>query len=747
VLPTLPKSAHPVLGFTHSLLHRQLAEKSTLSLVAIVRILAGPLPLYSVMPLTSIAARSGEQEELAGLEIDIVRSAIVTTFDLSAEIDRTADWTSALSILEGGEALLEWSRERFGDDYPLQRASVIARRIDLLRRTIGSPEYARSLQDLDRITADPSTEPMARLRLFDLSFRLWSSGIEPSAAFDEAISLIEHFPTLREHRFYIITLRDFAQLAAESDDRELRRRIESELDRVAPDGSARALALKEIEPQLLTLFESPAELERRVESYRALREQSGEEGSVLSSVEPFFLWSIGRIDDMKRVIEQAIPGLRGRGLQRSIFSREMLLLHAEALEGLGPEEFIRRCRELDVAQLAAGISDNPRLPGELVLAAAIVGDARWREATIEHLRTSDIPLARSDMAAMYEDIVAGIEGTIVVDEGELEGVSPLFRLDRIPRLRALLRAAVPGADAPLRRLLVDALVDGLKWLEERGLTEVMQALLDDGSPLLESRDAAAWTKRIEKLRSGRNRQGAQRPGEGAAVGEEGVSVSMLGRIEIGRPGLTEPVQPRGARQKSFLGAMVASEMLARPLERERFLEAVGIDPTEGKLARDAVNSAIYRLREVLGPDAILTEGETPRLNPAVVRCNLVEANRHLARAIEAARRGDLRRGGAALLRSLDLTKGEVAFPTLYESLFEALRDEFETRLRKAVLDIGGRLIEEGDIAVAERTLALAHAALAGDDDVTLLYCRALELSDKRADAELLRGTMERERSV
>ena len=743
-LSTLPKSIHPILGFTHSLLHRQLAERSTLPLVTIIRILAAHAPLYSVMPLTAITMHADERDELLTLELDVVRGAITALFNISAEIDKTADWASALSILEGGESLLEWSRERFGDEYPLQRASVIARRIDLLRRTIASPEYASSLRDLDAVTADPPNEPMARLRLFAISFSLWSGTIEQEPAFEEAVALVERFPALREHRFFIVTLREFAQVAAEADNREIRRRIASELDRLAPDSNARALARREVEPHLLTLFDSPEELAGRLELYGILREQSGGEGSVLSSVEPFFLWATGRIDEMKRVVELSIPLLKGRGLQRSTFSREMLLLQACALDGLDLDTFVTGCRELDAEQTAAGIDDNRRLPGELVLAASIVGDERWRAAAIEHVAQSAVGLLREDFATMYADIVAEREGAIGVEDRDFDSVMPIFRLDQIPRLRALVRRISSAGDHKPGGRPAEALVAGMRWLEERGLTEVMAALLDDGAGVLESREAAIWTKKIEKLRSERKREGGTRKVEGGAGAEsEGMVVTMLGRIEIRRPGVAEPVQPRGARQKSFLGAMIASEMLAHPLERDRFLDAVGIDPTEGKLARDAVNSAIYRLRDILGPDAILTEGETPRLNPAAIRCDLVDAHRHLQRAIDAARRGDLRRGGAALLQALDITAGEVPFPTLYESLFEALRDEFETRLRKAVLDIGGRLIEEGDVAVAERTLALATAALAGDDDVALLYCQALDLAGKSAEAALVRNKLEK----
>lgn len=222
---------------------------------------------------------------------------------------------------------------------------------------------------------------------------------------------------------------------------------------------------------------------------------------------------------------------------------------------------------------------------------------------------------------------------------------------------------------------------------------------------------------------------------------------MLGKIEV-RPavgaGASGRVQPRGARQKSLLGTMVANELVGGRLKRDEFLEAAGIevDHNDPKLARDAVNSAIYRLRDLVGQDGILTDRATPRLNLAVLRVDLIEAAGLLREAADAMQQGRPARARDAAIRALDLTRGEVPFPTLYEGLFEELRDDLELRLRSVVLRAGALALREGDAEEAESLAGRAWRILPGDDEVAELYCRALEALDRRADAEQVRKKME-----
>ena len=265
-------------------------------------------------------------------------------------------------------------------------------------------------------------------------------------------------------------------------------------------------------------------------------------------------------------------------------------------------------------------------------------------------------------------------------------------------------------------------------------------LLRDYAGLLSVRQLAAERKRAEGIAAERNN--AAQPSQDQ---DHRMMVTMIGRIEV-RPAdpSAMPARPRGARQKSLLGTMVANELMGGRLARSEFLQAAGIevDHNDPKLARDAVNSAIYRLRDIVGHDGIVTDHEIPRLNLDVVRVDLLDAASLLRNATEALQHGRPARARDAAIRALQHIQGEVPFPTLYEGLFEELRDDLENRLRLVVLRTATQALREGDAEGAESLAGPAWGMLPGDDEIGELYCRALEAQGRRADAERVRKLME-----
>jgi Flp pilus assembly protein TadD len=67
-----------------------------------------------------------------------------------------------------------------------------------------------------------------------------------------------------------------------------------------------------------------------------------------------------------------------------------------------------------------------------------------------------------------------------------------------------------------------------------------------------------------------------------------------------------------------------------------------------------------------------------------------------------------------------------------------VRDEFENRLRSAVIAVATTLLQEGDLQRAEELLRRAYAALRDDEEILMLLCDALNRLDKRIEAERLR---------
>ena len=159
-------------------------------------------------------------------------------------------------------------------------------------------------------------------------------------------------------------------------------------------------------------------------------------------------------------------------------------------------------------------------------------------------------------------------------------------------------------------------------------------------------------------------------------------------------------------------------MLRRPLERREFGQLASGEESADR-ARNILSIAVHRLREQLGQDAILTDGETPRLNEDVVRVDLLEAHNLLDKARSALRARELLRAKLALVQCLDLVGEETPFPGLYDTFFEALRDDFAARQRRLLLELVNSLAVEdpaGALGILEECSLLARQ----DEDLNQL---------------------------
>ncbi|MEP7219981.1 MAG: tetratricopeptide repeat protein [Bacteroidota bacterium] len=170
---------------------------------------------------------------------------------------------------------------------------------------------------------------------------------------------------------------------------------------------------------------------------------------------------------------------------------------------------------------------------------------------------------------------------------------------------------------------------------------------------------------------------------------------------------------------------------------QEFILLAGEDE-DPELARKKRNMGVVRLREVMGADAVLTDGRTPRLNLALVEVDLLQADELVKRSLAAAREGAWVRAQPLLLEALQMTRGEVPFPTLYEGFFEAAREDFDFRLRSAVLDIARGLLREGDTGGAEEILRRAFDAMPDDQEIAELLRDALISRGNRVEAERIR---------
>lgn len=216
-----------------------------------------------------------------------------------------------------------------------------------------------------------------------------------------------------------------------------------------------------------------------------------------------------------------------------------------------------------------------------------------------------------------------------------------------------------------------------------------------------------------------------------------MQVRMFGTIAIGTNG-EEPTPLRGARLQTMLALLVASRLVRKPLTHREFCRIAAGGETDPDLARKTANMAVIRLREAIGAEMVLTGEETYLLNLERADVDLLDASRLLEEARAALRRGALVKAIQAVKETLAIARGDVPFPGLYDDFFEALRNDFEFRLRSTAIDTARALMRESDMASAADLLQHAQECAPDDEEIGGLLHEALRACGFHAEAERVR---------
>ena len=160
------------------------------------------------------------------------------------------------------------------------------------------------------------------------------------------------------------------------------------------------------------------------------------------------------------------------------------------------------------------------------------------------------------------------------------------------------------------------------------------------------------------------------------------------------------------------------------------------DPTH---ARKILKVALFRTREAIGASSILQVDREhgPTLDRRTVSVDLIELVESIAMATTELNRNGLARALRGTSRAIDLFGEDVILPGLYDRVFEALRDEQEARLRGLIIDLAGRLMEEGDLHSAELLLRKGLSVMPEDEEIAELLQDALRRQGMLTDAELV----------
>ncbi len=770
-----PTGAVP-LAFTHTLVHRFFSGDAAAPADRLLEIVGSGSPIYSLLPFQML----GEGGVTApASEVERVIHAIILTI---RSLDPTPDWKLGLELLAAAERLFErytggWTPEQ-GRGI---RITLLDARLLLTKRASYEETFVAGVRELLALTAEPLPENLLEYRIYALTYRhtIRAADERESSIKGELDDLVERHPGLRHTGGYVRALAAVATSRVPGGTDHglayVEPRLRDLLSNPDTPETIRRTALRTVAPLFLWSFHSQRELGSRLQLLAQI-EATGEGDLItLRTRKAALFMGLGRMREALRMLDDVIPQLRDRGMLGNVLLCRVLRLYARAALGTPlpeieaafdrlleqtPEPMLPRFRvSAGVRAIRIGL-----FRGDRAFAARMI--ERFPEAFPRLDRADHLLLAGSDeeaLALLRADAVdnadrenpdddsllarailairdAGdwsaepLHAACVSDMLQREiltttsiiGLSQMIRLVRI----AGWPHASEGIGGGVANDLHDALTASLRWLAERELPACMLPLLEQHGALLDPAELKEWRARVAAMPVDASPE--ERPRN-----EHRLRIYMVGTIETEKPG-EERVRIRGARLKTLLGLMTIDRMLKEPLSYREFCRVASGGEDDPERARKTMSMGVLRLREALGHDALLTAGDTPRLNPDLVVVDLLEADALLKEATHEIRRGIPVRAHAPLLRALELTRGEVPFPGLYDMFFEAAREEFEIRLRTAVIEVTERLLMEGDPASAEALLERAFGMMPEDDEIVGLFRRSLETQGKKLEAERVR---------
>ncbi|MEP7219752.1 MAG: BTAD domain-containing putative transcriptional regulator, partial [Bacteroidota bacterium] len=762
--------ALPPLGFTHTLLHRQLIEHPVVDADLLVRVIADG-SLYSILPFRLLAEHTWSAPLL---DTATIGRAFDRTFKVQVAIRQSAQWRGTGQTWGLGVRLVacrmgSWEQ----DDWERILIKLVNHKLDLVRQ-----EPVEILEQwmayLSQLTAGTSSDEMVKGRLVllfhqqllhtvgssDVTRRLW----------DEAEALVASRPHLRltfPYADYVIAA---SVMASDNNDLEMMRRIEQRADALlAVDelpAPIRRIFERKVRPPLLKMFDTEDEFRARLARIAEF-EHTIEKNEI--SVWKFctdLLAEAAVVDMLERICDSTIPALREQGIlvpladsvarQASVRagasdSFSSILIPCEAVIAALPQWRRDQVQSTIVRPLISaallrhepdnardiinryGVTDDELAPMQWILLALHTADPRG--TLLAGRGNGD---QNTEVASLLDLVRVNAKN---IEYAAIESMlgKPVLRLIDLLTIQAVVGVIEivrnDGTLDPLPPALADAitgaLTRALEWLAvpERRLFTYMRSMLDCARPYFSARRMTAWRKRIDDLADIGSR-------ERGNVEEGRLKLSMFGTIVACMPdGRQQRFQ--GARARMLLAMMVINGMLTEPLSSAEFCRlAGGGEGIEIESARDVVKTTIHRLRDMIGRDAILTDGGSPRLNPQLVDVDLLEANMLLKRAATAMRRSSPMQAKRALMAAFEITRGEVPFPSLYDDMIEAMREDFENKLRMTTIDVAEALMREGGVGDAADVLRQASIAIPGDEELAELLREALVQAGRRAEAEV-----------
>ncbi|MCC7438464.1 MAG: AAA family ATPase [Armatimonadetes bacterium] len=771
------ESTHPLLAFTHTLLHRQLTDAAQPDIPRLLEILADGLPLYSVLPWRILASY---QFPTLRLDSQQLQRAITRGLATARHIEQGTDWRNSAVPFQAVAAIVaaraaEWPEE----EWLRLITELYYYRLMLLRRDSpnNSEPAVEGFLRLTKPAMEAATPPILRAqRLIALRFlyRLcWERDRDVrNDVYEEAESLVAAYPELLYSQAYATFLSYPTSVAAQRADKQTCRLIEARAQQVIASEHCTPQVRRQLNDSvfryLMQYYSDAEEYQRRLKQLQEF-EDEGMNDYLLRHFKLLLLFEGGMMEQMMDPARTYAAEMHRRGMLINYFDVRMRTLCARNAMGL---PFAALLQEAE--QVFAEIPKNHhiRLEGQLsflmmltacfnnrpadgvallnrvspewpatfptLLLTALMTDSPFPQNAAQLL---DDPLFSIDaMSTLAKYVVNHNQAHWQAARTALQQVyaEPIYSVKIVmyylTAIELTWRAERNNLGLDATQQLRQGIDMVMEWMTENQLTGWARPLLQRYAPAMAKSAARAWDQKIAAIEQTRTAPPTEQP-----TAPQPLRITMLGAITVARPG--GPAQPiSGARSRALLGLMVADHMQRRRLDRQEFWRIAGGGGNDDDLehSRKAMNQGILRLREAITREAVKTDSETPTLNFDLVQVDLLQAVQSLREADAAARTSAWMRASAAAMRALEISRGEVPFPTLYDNFFEATREDFEDQLRSTTLRVARGLLREGDTASAEGILTRLHEIIPEDEEAAQLLQNALIALGRRAEAERVR---------
>ncbi|MCB0714356.1 MAG: ATP-binding protein [Ignavibacteriae bacterium] len=723
------------LAFTHSILHEYLVAVAPEADEHLLSVLEFDVPMYSITPFLHAHKANFPQER-----IELLKSLLWQSIQSTNMLLNSPHWNLGIAINKAAQLQVESHRNILTQaEYHDLRVELLLLECGLHNAFVNAQAFQEPARELLEITASPSDENQALQRLSALEFAIYQGNhawsFQTDSVLDEMEQIANRFPRLRLHEVYLHLLTTLAGGIRASGSIERVRRLQQHLDQILATArvenalEARQTALLWIAPSLLPIFDTQAELEDRSRlAEEILRECNGAQpvGMMLTAW-PRFLEATGRSSEAIAILDRWLtPKLTGYDLPPQ-FALRMFRLIVEGARGTPLQEIAKKAELLTEEYLSIQSYEGEpsstyaqiAIGTHLIVVGTMSGEIQWgrsiarkicgnggsvdaymlfETSVLEHdIEGIKATLDQKNYPEQFEDILTFLFAPNPDEDLRVKGLTsarrllqnPIVRRQHILRIRsivALLELRVDRMQQMQEELkddIQEAIERGIEWLSTRDAPGYLPPMLAIAKTYLKSHESLPQSQQIEEKTSGTDKEEIPN-----------VRINVIGKITIA-VGEGKPRGMRGKRQERMIALLVLNYLQEAPLSLSDF-RRLSTELDDVAERANYLRILTSRLRKRIGSDGIITDGKSaPQLNLKVVSVDLLEASDLIEQATLFIRNNNGGGGAIALEEAMKLLEAGEIYPELNDEFFEAARNDFQGRLREAILFAAELLEREG----------------------------------------------------